>query len=138
MGKKVHLFINSPDVDKLIFSDLQKGISHENLKFTESFESLEHYLEVISGLQFLVSARIHAVICPTSYQISSIGFGWQPKMYYFFRDNGPEGNIYIIDKLNTKEVDELISQFIEMIQIGNRFHSEPPKVNVELGSFINH
>jgi polysaccharide pyruvyl transferase WcaK-like protein len=137
MGKKVHVFINSPDDDSPIFTLLTQRISNDNLFFTERFDTILNYVEFISKLEFLISARMHAIICATSYKIPSIGFGWQPKMYNFYQDNGLEGYVDILTELNTHGVEDLVSRFAERIQDGSDINLTATQTNFKLFSIID-
>ena len=138
MGYKVHVFINSLEDDKQTLVELSRDLYHEDLVIIPEFKTIFDYLDFIAKLDFLFSARMHAVICATSYKIPAIGFGWQPKMYHFFNDLGLSGYVNILEDLNSKTKDELVQVYSEAMRNSLVFSSNFIPPDFDLVSLITH
>lgn len=105
-GHEVFLFMNDHAYDIAVFQKIKQSVPPLTPRFyaIESFLNYAEYLSFITTLDCIVSSRLHAVIIATSYGIPCIGYGWQPKMEYFFRDNNLGGYVNIIDSLDKEEV----------------------------------
>lgn len=121
----VFLFLNDPMSDKRVFQDILHEIpcSLANFYTRESFTSLEDYLIFIGNLDFLISSRMHAIITATSYGVPSVGFGWQPKMKYFYLDQGLDGHIDIIAKFHNGATAD--DAFQETLQFYEKLRNKP-------------
>lgn len=106
-NKEVFLFLNESQLDTDVLNDILEKLPSRphNLNVVGGFQDVEEYLEFISNLDLVVSSRMHAVICATSYQIPAIGLGWQPKMKYFFADQGLQGHVDILGSLQSEGSD---------------------------------
>ena len=99
-GKNVCLFLNDRRYDREVFQHIANRIPPERTGFTmrENLADPQEYLRLVHELDFLIASRMHAAITATSYGIPCIGYGWQPKMEFFFRDQGLQGYIDLLDR----------------------------------------
>jgi L-malate glycosyltransferase len=137
----VHLFLNDPAKDKQVYADIIQQLPIVDAAKIRRYEKMSdhvEYLKLIQNLDFLISSRMHAVITATSYQRPTIGYGWQPKMQYFYQDQNLEGHIAILDKLLTvTSLDEIVIETINLYQkLQGKF---PPmtKQVLNLEGFLN-
>ncbi|NUM43752.1 MAG: polysaccharide pyruvyl transferase family protein [Anaerolineales bacterium] len=137
----VHFFLNDPEIDKKVYADILKQLPETIVPKICGFEfipSPKDYLELIQSLDFLISSRMHAIITATSYRKPTIGFGWQPKMQYFYQDLNLEGHIALLNKLQSNAtVEEIV---FETIQLYEKLHNTSPtipRLTLNLKEFLN-
>jgi len=130
-GHEVFLFLNDSGYDAAVFREIKQNISSSTSGFhaIETFSDYAEYLPFIASLDFLVTSRLHSAIIAVSYSIPTIGYGWQPKMKYFYQDNNLDGYINIIDNLVNEEA--LERTFSYTIELYNTTLFKIPKIQLK-------
>jgi polysaccharide pyruvyl transferase WcaK-like protein len=116
----VILFLNDYRFDKKLFQEIRSHIASDPPRLTikEEIKDSTDYLKLIRQLDFIITSRMHTVITATSYGIPCVGYGWQPKMEYFYRDQELNGYINILDKLQKgTTVEKMLEETIDLYRL---------------------